>query len=68
MTEQEFRKTLAEKGFDEPVLVERKPGARLDNHMHPFESMAFIISGDITIFYRAQRKHLSGWTGFSSSG
>ncbi|MCZ4059036.1 cupin [Pantoea sp. LMR881] len=50
MTEQEFRKALAENGFDEPVLVERKPGTRLDNHMHPFEMMAFIMSGDITLF------------------
>jgi len=49
MTENEFRKLLAEQGFDEPVLVERAPATQLDNHVHPFEALALIISGDITI-------------------
>ncbi|MDL4915364.1 MAG: cupin [Enterobacterales bacterium endosymbiont of Blomia tropicalis] len=50
MTEQEYRKLLAERGFDEPVLVERNPKTQLDNHIYSFEAMALIISGDITIF------------------
>jgi quercetin dioxygenase-like cupin family protein len=49
MTEQEFRKLLAEQGFDEPLLIERAAAAQLDNHVHPFEALALILSGDITI-------------------
>ncbi|MGK3144361.1 cupin domain-containing protein [Pantoea sp. C2G6] len=49
MTEHEFRKLLAEQGFAEPVLVERAPATQLDNHLHPFEALALIISGDMTI-------------------
>lgn len=49
MTEHEFRKLLAEQGFDEPLLIERAAAAQLDNHVHPFEALALILSGDITI-------------------
>lgn len=49
MTEHEFRTLLAEQGFDEPVLVERAPATQLDNHVHPFEALGLILSGDITI-------------------
>jgi len=49
MTEHEFRKLLAEQGFDEPLLVERAASAQHDNHVHPFEALALILSGDITI-------------------
>ncbi|WHQ74612.1 cupin [Pantoea sp. Lij88] len=49
MTEHEFRKLLAEQGFDEPLLIEREASAELDNHVHPFEALALILSGDITI-------------------
>ncbi|MBE5254675.1 hypothetical protein [Mixta mediterraneensis] len=49
MTEQEYRKLLVERGFDEPVLVERNPKTQLNNHIYSFEAMALIISGDITI-------------------
>lgn len=49
MTEHEFRKLLAEQGFDEPLFIERAAAAQLDNHVHPFEALALILSGDITI-------------------
>lgn len=49
MTEHEFRKLLAEQGFEAPVLVERAPATQLDNHVHPFEALALIISGEITL-------------------
>lgn len=49
MTEHEFRTLLAEQGFDAPVLVEREAATQLDNHVHPFEALALILSGDITI-------------------
>jgi len=49
MTEHEFRKLLAEQGFDAPLLIERAAAAQLDNHVHPFEALALILSGDITI-------------------
>lgn len=49
MTEHEFRKLLAEQGFDEPLLIERAASTELDNHVHPFEALALILSGDITI-------------------
>ncbi|WP_215847388.1 cupin domain-containing protein [Candidatus Pantoea bituminis] len=56
MTEQEFRKLLADKGFDEPVWVERAPETQLDNHVHSFEAMALITHGDITIFTEHSEK------------
>jgi len=49
MTEYEFRKLLAEQGFNQPLLVERAAATELDNHVHPFEALALILSGDITI-------------------
>lgn len=49
MTENEFRQLLKEKGFDQPVLVEREPETHLHQHTHPFEAMALILEGDITI-------------------
>lgn len=49
MTEHEFRKLLAEQGFDEPLLIERAASAQLDNHVHPFEALALILTGNITI-------------------
>jgi quercetin dioxygenase-like cupin family protein len=49
MTENEFRKLLAQQGFDEPLLIERAGSAQLDNHVHPFEALALILSGGITI-------------------
>ncbi|MGD9424046.1 cupin domain-containing protein [Pantoea sp. NSTU24] len=49
MTEHEFRNLLAEQGFDPPRLVERAASTTLDNHVHPFEALALILSGDITI-------------------
>ena len=49
MTEHEYRKLLAEQGFNEPLLIERAASAELDNHVHAFEALALILSGDITI-------------------
>lgn len=49
MTENEFRKLLAEQGFDEPLLIQREASTQLDNHVHPFEALALILTGDITI-------------------
>lgn len=49
MTEHEFRNLLAEQGFDPPLLVERAASTELDNHVHPFEALALILSGNITI-------------------
>ncbi|WP_405424769.1 cupin domain-containing protein [Pantoea stewartii] len=50
MTEHQFRTLLAEKGFAEPVIVEREAHSELDQHDHPFEAMALILEGDITLF------------------
>lgn len=49
MTEHDFRTLLAEQGFEPPLLVERAAATQLDNHVHPFEALALILSGDITI-------------------
>ncbi|MEJ1268583.1 cupin domain-containing protein [Pantoea ananatis] len=54
MTEQQFRTLLAEKGFAEPVIVERGANSELDHHEHPFEAMALILSGDITLYTENQ--------------
>ena len=54
MTEQQFRTLLAEKGFAEPVIVERGANSELDHHEHPFEAMGLILSGDITLYTENQ--------------
>lgn len=49
MTEQQFRAQLAQRAFSAPVRVQRDPNTRLAHHAHPFEAMALIVAGDITI-------------------
>ena len=56
MKEADYRTALAEKGFDEPVLVKRDADAHLDGHTHPFEAMAYILEGEITIITEASAK------------
>ncbi|WP_261640040.1 cupin [Erwinia mallotivora] len=55
MTESEFRAILKQQGYSEPVLVERAANSCLDWHSHPFEAMALILDGDITITNSAEK-------------
>lgn len=43
-----FEALLKEKGFPEPVLVERDAGG-LGPHYHDFEPMALVLDGEIAI-------------------
>ena len=49
MEQQEFLDTLKAEGYAEPVLVQRAPDGRLDDHAHPFEAKALILTGEIRI-------------------
>ncbi|GAA6120921.1 cupin [Acidovorax sp. FG27] len=44
-----FQRQLAEEGFDPAVRVEREADGRWDEHTHPFEAKALILSGEIRI-------------------
>ncbi|MFI8616731.1 cupin domain-containing protein [Acidovorax sp. NPDC077693] len=44
-----FTRALADEGFEPPVTVTREPDGRLDDHTHPFEAKALILSGEIRI-------------------
>jgi quercetin dioxygenase-like cupin family protein len=46
---EDFSQQLREAGFREIVLVEREPDGALDQHSHPFESRALILSGELTL-------------------
>jgi quercetin dioxygenase-like cupin family protein len=47
MTEEEFSAELRRDGFADMVIVDREPHGRLEEHAHPFESKALILSGEI---------------------
>ena len=49
MERQAFLDTLKAEGYAEPVLVQRAPDGRLDDHAHPFEAKALILRGEIRI-------------------
>lgn len=49
MERQAFLDTLKAEGYAEPVLVQRAPDGRLDDHAHPFEAKAPILRGEIRI-------------------
>ncbi len=49
MTEEQFRQHVAAQGFDTVVPVEREPNGALGLHTHPFEAMALVVAGEITI-------------------
>lgn len=57
MTEEQFRQQAAGQGFDTVVEVERPPNGALDLHTHPFEAMALILAGEITIVAEGHVQH-----------
>lgn len=48
MDTQTFIQTLAQDGFEPAVTVTREPG-QMDDHTHPFEAKALVVSGEIRI-------------------
>jgi quercetin dioxygenase-like cupin family protein len=61
MTQDEFRAEMTRAGFENPVVVERDPNGALDEHVHPFEARALILSGEITLTVNGQdRVYRSG--------
>jgi hypothetical protein len=49
MERQAFIDHLKADGYAEPVLVQRAPNGRLDDHSHPFEAKALILKGEMRI-------------------
>jgi len=56
MNADSFKKTTAEQGFSEPVVVERAADGWLDVHSHPFEAKALILQGQIEIGWGDERQ------------
>lgn len=54
-----FAQTLAGEGFEPPVTVTREAGGMLDDHTHPFEAKALILSGEIRIVAGASERTYS---------
>jgi len=49
MTKEQFLSMLVLEGFPEPILVEREADGFLDDHTHPFEVKALVVSGQIDL-------------------
>lgn len=49
MDPERFTLQLREQGFEQVTTVTREPNGFLDTHTHPFEAMALILSGEITL-------------------
>lgn len=49
MNTEQFLLLLEQEGFLDPVEVQQVPNGHLDNHEHPFEVMALVLVGSITI-------------------
>jgi hypothetical protein len=49
MTKEQFLSMLVLEGYPEPTLVEREAGGFLDDHTHPFEVKALVVSGQIDL-------------------
>jgi quercetin dioxygenase-like cupin family protein len=45
----QFVAQLQADGYADPVLVQREPNGRLDDHSHPFEAMALVLQGEMRI-------------------
>ncbi|EEA03632.1 Cupin 2 conserved barrel domain protein [Burkholderia sp. H160] len=49
MNREAFTDLLTKEGFADSVLVTREPNGAMDVHTHPFEAMALIVEGEMTI-------------------
>jgi len=49
MIKEQFLNMLVLDGFPEPILVEREADGFLDDHTHPFEVKALVVSGQIDL-------------------
>jgi len=49
MERQAFIDALKAEGYAEPVLVRRAANGSLEDHAHPFEARALILSGEMRI-------------------
>jgi quercetin dioxygenase-like cupin family protein len=61
MTKEQFLSMLVLDGFPEPILVEREADGFLDDHTHPFEVKALVVSGQIDLVVDGVRtSYISG--------
>jgi quercetin dioxygenase-like cupin family protein len=61
MTKEQFLSMLVLDGFPEPILVEREADGFLDDHTHPFEVKALVVSGQIDLVLNGVRtSYISG--------
>jgi len=49
MNTHQFMELLRQEGFPDPVEVQQIPNGHLENHEHPFEVIALVIDGNISI-------------------
>jgi hypothetical protein len=55
MNKKEFLEKLISQKFPTPTLVDREANGALDDHCHPFEVMALVISGTIDIVIKGKK-------------
>jgi hypothetical protein len=66
VTAEVFSRQLRAAGFRDIVLVERQPDGALDEHSHPFESKALILSSKLALLI-AVKEPFTGRRYFSSA-
>jgi quercetin dioxygenase-like cupin family protein len=59
MNRDQFIQTLGQEGYPDPVEVLREPNGHLDDHIHPFEVKALVLSGSIELTINGSTSHYS---------
>jgi hypothetical protein len=57
MNSEQFLQMLEQEGFPEPVEVHQPANSHLDEHRHPFEVKALVMSGQIELLVDGQKRH-----------
>ncbi len=54
MNEDQFRKQLRERGYDDAKIKEFEPNLEKDMHTHDLSAMALVVSGEFTLALESQ--------------
>jgi hypothetical protein len=56
MNSEQFLQMLEQEGFPKPVEVHQPANGHLDEHRHPFEVKALVMSGQIELLVEGQKQ------------
>ena len=65
MDEKQFRQTLSDEGFPDPVQVTWEAGKDNPNHAHDFYARGLVLSGEMTLGTADEVRHLKTGDNFS---